>query len=327
MISDDPNNLILFESEKLSSIASIPRENGQREDFFIRIESLGIFAILDGHFGTYAAQRVRDILIDKITAYVKSGKKDFKSQLDIWIREVESALEAQYHIDKKDKANFVDSGTTLCIIIAEENKLTIANIGDSKVVIFGKYEPDDHQIYPLFSTLEHSTSAAIERMHMSHTEPKGGSIKDNGLLLTRCLGSFSYKIDKSNPVSVEPDFYEWDFDPDTAQFFILATKSFWSKCKQSNAMAIVEEHIKDSDFGAKHLVAYVTNINIPESDKPKATAGKNDTSKDTGNTRGSNTINGKIDRSDDVTVIVVVFKNGIYELGHCSSSSTVTVPK
>lgn len=250
------------------------------EDFYIRIESYGIYAILDGHSGTYAAQRVRDVLIEKITNYIKSGENDFINQLRIYVDDVESILKTRYLLEKQANKRFEDDGTTLCLIVAEKTKLTVANVGDSRAVLYHANG------IPFNQTRDHKADDPIE---MKRILDDGGFIDDgrvNGhLAIARSLGDFWEKIEHGDPISAEPEMFEWDLFPET-KFLIIASDGLWDSMNSDEAIQILRKYyLSDSDFGAERLVKHAQRDPFS---------------------------------FDNISVIVVVFRHGQYQVGYSS---------
>lgn len=72
------------------------------------------------------------------------------------------------------------------------------------------------------------------------------------------------------------------------RFLILASDGLWDTFSNEEACSFVQEHLKEADFGAKSLAM--------ESYK-----------------RGS---------VDNITVLIIAFKNDVYKIGSASSSSS-----
>lgn len=76
------------------------------------------------------------------------------------------------------------------------------------------------------------------------------------------------------------------------RFLILASDGLWDTFSNEEACSFVQEHLKESDFGAKSLAM--------ESYK-----------------RGS---------VDNITVLIIAFKNDVYKIASASSSAAAAAP-
>lgn len=124
-------------------------------------------------------------------------------------------------VDKKilESENLVGGSTVLCALI-RENKLYLANAGDSKAVLITKNDMKN-------ITIEHRASNEEEKVRV---ESLGGviivhksrSLVQGSLQITRSIGDSKYK----KYISCEPDLFEHDITNED-QLLIMASDGFW----------------------------------------------------------------------------------------------------
>jgi len=123
-----------------------------------------------------------------------------------------------------DKLNLTGGSTALLSIITQ-NKLLLANVGDSKAILIR-----GNQAIPI--NTEHTAHDEEERKAV---EARGGFIFEKktitgarrilvqgSLEVTRAIGDRNYK----KYITCEPDIYEYEFSQDD-QYLILATDGLW----------------------------------------------------------------------------------------------------
>merc|ERR1711933_678498 len=130
------------------------------------------------------------------------------------IARVEKDLLKNYRID----AEF--SGTTLSMGIIRDNHLTGVNIGDSRVIL-GK-EKDGRLI-------------AVEVTH----DHKPDSPKEK----ERILASGGGVVAHTAGVISEPEFTEFELDPETDRFLVVATDGLWEFVTNEETVEIVEGQV------------------------------------------------------------------------------------
>lgn len=276
-------------SEKgiVSAVFATSGHRRYMEDFFIRIENdsgIGIYAIFDGHGGPHSSKFAATFFPEKIgdeiklfasdpeySIYEKNSELNFKLMLANLIAEAEDNLKnATTNYDHK-------SGTTCLLVVAEESKLTVANLGDSRAVMC------NFDGAAIILTVDHKPDNPEEKQRI---ERAGGVIENygacrvNGLAMSRSLGDYNRKLDK-NIIIAEPDISTVYLDEYHPKFMILASDGIWDVISSEEAVDFIKaRYLEQEDFGANDLAEHAMHL-------------------------GSR---------DNITVIIVVFQNGHYKV-------------
>eukprot|EP00536_Pseudo-nitzschia_multiseries_P010730 jgi/Psemu1/326145/estExt_fgenesh1_pg.C_3370008 len=192
-----------------------------------------IFCTLDGHgeHGDYVSGWFRDRLVKEMTNH-SSWVSDMKVAVADSIAKVEKDLLKNYRID----AEF--SGTTLSMAIIRDNHLTGVNIGDSRVIL-GKEK--DGKMIPIEVTIDHKPDSpkeqeriiacggrvfAVEYDDGIDGPPRVwlGHMDVPGLAMSRSLGDV---VAHTAGVISEPEFTEFELDPESDKFLVVATDGLW----------------------------------------------------------------------------------------------------
>ncbi|XP_023932479.1 protein phosphatase 1L-like [Lingula anatina] len=143
-----------------------------------------------------------------------------------------------------------ESGTTAIISILNKNKLTVANVGDSRGVLCDK----DGKTVAL--SFDHKPNQVKERQRI---EEAGGFISFTGvwrvagiLAVSRALGDYPLKL--NNLVIAKPDVLTFDLKELRPKFIILATDGLWDMFSNEDAVKFIEQRLHEADFGASDLV-------------------------------------------------------------------------
>lgn len=279
------------EQGTISAVSTTIGRRSYMEDYFIRVEGkesgIGLYAIFDGHSGKYSANFAKEYFTkaigDEINLYAhaKAGSckymeepdhnLNFKRMLTDFIEEAESRLK------KASIQHEHDSGATCLLVIAEKEKLTVANLGDSRGVMC------DSNGAAIDLSIDHKPDHPKEKERI---EKAGGKIQHwgvwrvRGLAMSRALGDYGLKLD-DNIIITEPDLFTFDLNEHQPKFMILASDGLWDVMSSQEAVNFIKKrYSKEKDFGANALMneAY------------------------------------RLQSSDNIAVLIVVFKNGYYEI-------------
>ncbi|XP_006571704.1 protein phosphatase 1L isoform X2 [Apis mellifera] len=133
--------------------------------------------------------------------------------------------------------------------IAEDNKLIVANVGDSRgVMCDGK-----GNAIPL--SFDHKPQQERERKRINKA---GGLVTFNGvwrvagiLATSRALGDYPLKDKKL--VIADPDILTFDLSDHNPMFIVLASDGLWDTFTNEEAVAFIKERINEPHFGAKSI--------------------------------------------------------------------------
>ncbi|XP_012147081.1 protein phosphatase 1L isoform X2 [Megachile rotundata] len=147
------------------------------------------------------------------------------------------------------KKNMDVAGTTALIALLEDNKLIVANVGDSRgVMCDGK-----GNAIPL--SFDHKPQQEREKKRINKA---GGLVTFNGvwrvagiLATSRALGDYPLKDKKL--VIADPDILTFDLSDHNPMFIVLASDGLWDTFTNEEAVAFIKERINEPHFGAKSI--------------------------------------------------------------------------
>lgn len=279
---------------KVGSVSGLyADENGRRmEDFSVRIENVcgtGFYAILDGHGGLYSSNYAKEFLTEAVEDGLQTNNSDHgkskyaegpKGDLNLVKMLTDFTDQIEDHLNAEARNEKHKSGTTCLMVVAEKNKLTVGNVGDSRgVMCDSKFNAIDLSVDHKVGENKAEEKRMVKANKVLRSHMGGRYIF--GLAITRALGDLETKIlAGKNVISSKPEIFEFDLIKHKPKFMILASDGLWDKLSSQAAVDYIKgRYLKDSDFGAKAL-------------------GKR--AKDAGS-------------HDNITVMVVVFQNGTYK--------------
>lgn len=275
---------------KVGSVSGLYAEKNDRqsmEDFSVRIENVfgtGFYAILDGHGGDHSSKYAKEFLTKAAKDVLRANHSDhgkskyaegpngdlnLHKMLTDFTDQMEAHLEAEEHT----------SGSTCLMVVAEKNRLTIGNVGDSRgVMCDSEFKAIDLSVDHKAGENENEEKRMVNANKDLHNRKRG---RIWGLAVSRALGDIDAKIMAGKDViSSKPEIFEFDLIKHKPKFMILASDGLWDELRSQEAVDFIKQHLKDTDFGAKALAKRAIM-------------------------KGSN---------DNITVMVVVFNNGTYEV-------------
>lgn len=283
-------NVTIIEWSKKGTVSSMFATQGSREsmeDTSIQSENVagfGIYAIFDGHGGDYSSIFAKDRLTKMIENELKLSASN--TLFSCWKKKLNMEKMLRNFIDRLENyleaANIYEghkSGTTCLLVIAQKTKLTVANVGDSRGVFCDK----SGKAFNL--TIDHKPNNEQERERI---ELAGGEIyqlrgiwRVQGLAMSRSLGDILLKGDK-NIIIATPDVHVYDLKKYKPQFMILASDGLWDVISSQDAVDFIKRrYSRQPDYGAKELVLRAVQLKS----------------------------------NDNITVLIVIFKNGCYKFG------------
>lgn len=209
------------------------------------------YAVFDGHGGCEISNQLKKYLFMDIYAGISSIiNKDDIYAVGKNIRDIIIRFDEKLYLKNKNST----VGSTGIILIRVDNQIYVANLGDSRAIIYKNNEL-------LIETIDHKPDKEIKRI-----EESGGRVifgRVNGLLgVSRAFGDFEYKFiynkynGKNAAVSCVPDIYTMDLLETGPVTAVLASDGLWDILTAHDIMKIPQ----DKNF-CKNLVTTAYNKN------------------------------------------------------------------
>lgn len=212
-----------------------------------------VLCVLDGHgeHGDGVSQTFRDQLVPAMFNH-PAWATDLQKAVSAAIAKVERQLLRNYRIDSEF------SGTTLSMAIIRGNKLTGVNIGDSRVIM-GKEDAAGFTFQDI--TFDHKPDSPDEKERILAAGGRVFAVEYDdgidgpprvwlghmdipGLAMSRSLGDV---VAHSAGVISEPEFTEYDLNPATDRFLVVATDGLWEFVDNQETVEMVEAQSTATD--------------------------------------------------------------------------------
>ena len=234
-----------------------PRKKNQ--DALIMVDDANtnslVLCVLDGHgeHGDGVSQSFRDSLVNEMFNH-PVWATDIKTATAQAVAKCERNLLRNYRIDSEF------SGTTLSMAIIRGNHVVGVNIGDSRVIL-GKEEGG--VIIAQDITFDHKPDSPKEKERILACGGRGVAVEYDdgidgpprvglghmdipGLAMSRSLGDV---VAHSAGVISEPEFTEYELNPATDKFLVVATDGLWEFIDNQETVDMV-----DGQFGPSEAV-------------------------------------------------------------------------
>ncbi|KAF8057765.1 Nek1 [Scenedesmus sp. PABB004] len=202
--------------------------SGQPE--FAGCARAGFFAVFDGHAGHEAAEHLENHLLRYVLAAGAAGlAADPLGALAAAVRQAEAEILTQF------AAARCNAGSTLLALLLVDDKLHIANVGDSRAVL-GRGS-DAQQL-----TRDHKPACSLEAARIEADDP-AADISCDGymygeLAVARAIGSAHIKRDPSKRALIPtPDLLSVQLRAED-DFVVLATDGLWDKVDNAEVVAV-----------------------------------------------------------------------------------------
>ena len=205
----------------------VKRKNNQ-DSIYFSDEPVGclpnLYIVADGMGGHRAGDKASRMAIDITVEFIK--KSSIENPIAILKRAMIYANNEIYKSANKDP-DLSGMGTTMVAAVALEDKLYVANVGDSRLYVVNN---DIRQI-----TMDHSL--VEEMIRSGELERKKGRNHPEKNIITKAMGSKD---------EVVPDFFEIDMDPDDK--YILCSDGLSNMVEDDEIRDIVVDYkdIKDA---------------------------------------------------------------------------------
>ena len=205
-----------------------------------------ILCVLDGHgeHGDGVSQTFRDTLVTEMFNH-PAWENNLKIAVTEAIAKCERNLLRNYRIDSEF------SGTTLSMAIIRGNHVTGVNIGDSRVIL-GKVEAGRMVAQDI--TFDHKPESPKEKERILACGGRVFAVEYDdgidgpprvwlghmdipGLAMSRSLGDV---VAHSAGVISDPEFTEFELNPETDKFLVVATDGLWEFVSNQETVDYVE---------------------------------------------------------------------------------------
>jgi len=188
------------------------------------------FGIYDGHRNSYVSD-----FLQKNLHKMLLNHQDLNNQPEKAIKE--TFLRIDQDVCKNQEKLKIQGGSTALCALMNSNGIHLANVGDSKAVVFR----GDQQ---LALNIEHRANNEEEKTRVERRggvvfEKKGRSssrfLVQGALELTRSIGDISYK----KYITSEPDILNYKFDSND-EYIILASDGFWNEVNEQEVAGMIK---------------------------------------------------------------------------------------
>lgn len=206
---------------------------------------LTLFGVFDGHTDTHKKQKhqasmfvkdhVEGILLNSLKQHNPHALTE--EGITLAFKECCQSLDNEYLKENND------DGTTLLLVLRQPNKLSIANLGDSRAIVI----VEEHGIFKA-ECLTEDARPDVERFRLE-IEGKGGKVYGNkigGMLgVAASIGDHNCKIapDKEKLTTCIPEVSFYTLEPGKNYYLLLACDGLFEKpCKDS--LETIEKNIQ-----------------------------------------------------------------------------------
>ncbi|XP_044593155.1 protein phosphatase 1L isoform X2 [Cotesia glomerata] len=178
-----------------------------------------------------------------------SSSSDGKKKINYQKLLTDEVLAADYLLIDAAKKRLDVAGSTALIVVLDDNKLIVANVGDSRGVMC------DSKGNAIPLSFDHKPQQQRERQRINKA---GGLVTFNGvwrvagiLATSRALGDYPLKDKKY--VIADPDILTFDLDDHDPMFLILASDGLWDTFSNEEAVAFIKQRLDEPFYGAKSI--------------------------------------------------------------------------
>ena len=228
-----------YNEDRVSIIVNMNKPRGYYKKIWPRVSFFGIF---DGHGGETCSEFLRDNLHNFIVHNNEFFPENIPEAIKLAFQKAEKTFIENYALDKKKELKD-KSGSCAVILLLVDNKIYIANVGDSRCLL----SMENGKKY-IEVTKDHKPNSPEE---MKRIKSNGGKVyqtqtlirkarnvnligkriigpfrvSPGGLSVSRTIGDVEAKLEKyggnPNVVISSPDIFVYDLNKDDIDFFIL----------------------------------------------------------------------------------------------------------
>ncbi|KAH9252975.1 hypothetical protein BASA81_009131 [Batrachochytrium salamandrivorans] len=265
LLSSTPMSLTSMGSVSLVEQIVQSSQQGSRltmEDFYVKeaFDEFKLFAVFDGHCGTWAAERCAQLFPSVFERYLDKTDYDFEKSLKRTVAKLEDSILRE--LSPKTKEDFMESeeqaitrlaGSCLCVCVCTDTELFVANLGDSRAVLCtqGKSRlltPFDHNMDNCHEVARvvREGGIVIDKRVVGLTKGKYSSLS-----ISRSIGDLDFVDEtrvftKAIGISSVPDVFTYSLNSELDEFIILACDGLWEVMSQDLACCLVRQSLKRS---------------------------------------------------------------------------------
>lgn len=163
---------------RFGAASDIGRERAENEDAFYINPEIGLFLVADGMGGHQGGQLASRIVKEDLPVLIENRlhrlKKKAPNSLGRLLRQTIPHLNRQLRLEGHSESGYKDMGSTLALVLLQNNRAYIANVGDSRVYRFrrGKLK----QLSKDHSVISHLLENGDIQPHEADDHPAGGQI-------------------------------------------------------------------------------------------------------------------------------------------------------
>jgi serine/threonine protein phosphatase PrpC len=257
------HSMLPFDSH--SGWCDIQGRRSKIEDYhsIVFTEQYKFYSVLDGHTGSSAAKYTSRALHVNLELYLKAIDADTTATASIEYAVLQAFAKTQsdfLELYANATSASAISGTTATIALVYNDKLVVANVGDSRAVMC--CDSTNNKVIEV--TTDHTPYVEAERQRI---EANGGKVtlKKHGvfrvegqLAVTRRIGGFVNG--SSHILTAVPDVHTYNISAaatdscSTYQFVILSTDGLWDVVTSAEAVHIVQDVLANA---VAHNVQYL----------------------------------------------------------------------
>jgi protein phosphatase len=216
-----------------AAASDLGRKRSSNEDAFGYSVEHGVYVVCDGMGGAAAGEVASSLAVDEIMRLL-AGDSALASPRAQAERAIAAANQAIYSRAQRNH-KLSGMGTTLVMLLAEERRVSILNVGDSRAYRLRKGRLE--QI-----TLDHSHVEEQVRMgRMSRTEAERSPLRN---IITRALGTQG---------QVTPDIFDLEADP--GDLFLLCSDGLTRELSDSLLESLLRLDLPLGDLCARVVSA------------------------------------------------------------------------
>ncbi|CAE7545415.1 PP2C27 [Symbiodinium natans] len=230
-----------------------------------------LFAAYDGHAGCQAVTVAKEIIPGILGRYLRDAE-DVEGAIKAAFRAADEEI-MKHLVDKNLTPHMkTSSGTVACLALVKGAEMWIANLGDCRAML----SKDGSALAISRDHAPEKNAAEAERLRQLGVKVEGGYVEEH-VAVSRAFGNVCFDTgSKVKGISNEPEVFLVEID-DTVDFVIIGTDGIWDALKEQFALTHARKALRTTAKPEDAAAAILQNA-------------------------------GKVSKSDNAAVIVVVFK-------------------